>query len=81
MPPKKTTPPLDADAVLLDFASQEPLVVKVINAEAKKLVQLRKDAGAEFQADGAVSKSTVFLMKAALRAIVLLFDVCPLLLP
>ncbi|KAJ2934223.1 hypothetical protein H1R20_g2870, partial [Candolleomyces eurysporus] len=74
MPPKKTTPPLDADAVLLDFASQEPLVVKVINAEAKKLVQLRKDAGAEFQADGAVSKSTVFLMKAALRAIVLLFD-------
>ncbi|KAJ2929847.1 hypothetical protein H1R20_g7224, partial [Candolleomyces eurysporus] len=74
MPPKKTTPPLDADAVLLDFASQEPLVVKVINAEAKKLVQLRKDAGAEFQVDGAVSKSTVFLMKAALRAIVLLFD-------
>ncbi|KAJ2925613.1 hypothetical protein H1R20_g11480, partial [Candolleomyces eurysporus] len=74
MPPKKTTPPLDADAVLLDFTSQEPLVVKVINAEAKKLVQLRKEAGTKFQVDGAVSKSTVFLMKVALCAIVLLFD-------
>ncbi|KAJ2922048.1 hypothetical protein H1R20_g15041, partial [Candolleomyces eurysporus] len=37
MPSKKTTPPLDADAVLLDFAGQEFLVLKVINAKAKKL--------------------------------------------
>ncbi|RXW13341.1 hypothetical protein EST38_g12513 [Candolleomyces aberdarensis] len=35
MPPKKTTPPLDPEAVHLNFASQEAMLLKVINAEAK----------------------------------------------
>ena len=75
MPPKKNTPPLDPEAVHFDFASQEAVLLEVINAEAKKLVDLRKAALSDLQAHTMVSKSTTLLMKAAIRALVLLFEV------
>ncbi|RXW11747.1 hypothetical protein EST38_g14108 [Candolleomyces aberdarensis] len=74
MPPKKTTPPLNPEAVHLDFASQEAVLLEVINAEAKKLVDLRKAALFDLQAHTPVLKSTILLMKSAIRALVLLFE-------
>ncbi|KAJ2931777.1 hypothetical protein H1R20_g5317, partial [Candolleomyces eurysporus] len=74
MPPKKTSPPLDPDAVFLDFASQEAVLLKVIVEEAKKLVDIRKAAVPELEATGAVSKATLLLMRSAIRAVVLLLE-------